>query len=157
MVSGVVLSMSWVELTLDAVRARLDKVFPGEFLPPRGEGTFVIEGPLAPEQYFVNSAIAGASGTFFLNSVPDRYAEVSNFANLIADEKLRALALAQEAWLSVDLIDSRADPAAASRFICKTLAEFAPPDAVVLVHSYDHTIYFDAGVRERLASGTSPL
>jgi len=153
MVSGVVLSMTWVELNLDAVRARLDKVFPGEFLPPRGEGTFVVDGPLAPDQYFINSAIAGASGTFFLNSVWDRYAEVSDFADHITDEKLRARALAQEAWLSVDLINKNADPAAASRFIGKALAELAPPDTAVLVVSYDRTLYFDDSVRRRLANG----
>jgi len=153
MISGVVLSMTWVELNVDTVRARLDKVFPGEFLPPRGEGTFVIDGPLAPEQFFVNSAIAGASGTFFLNSVWDRYTEVSDFADHIADEKLRAAALVQEAWLSVDLIHDRADPDGAWRFIGKTLAEFAPPDAAVLVVSYDRTLYFDDDVRRRLANG----
>ena len=34
MISWIVLSKSWVELDVDSARARLDAVFPGEFLPP---------------------------------------------------------------------------------------------------------------------------
>lgn len=154
MVSWVVLSMIWVALTEDRLRARLDTVFPGQFLPLRSEGTFVVEGPMVGEQFLINSAIAGAGGMFMLNSFADRYAEVSDFAGHIADAKLRALALAQEAWLSVDLVHSGADPDQAYRFIGKALAELAPPDAAVLVHPDDNKSQaFDDSVRRRLASG----
>ena len=155
MISWIVLSKSWVELDVDSARARLDAAFPGEFLPPRNQGTFVIEGALPGAQLLINSAISGAAGTFFLHSVPDRYSEVSDFAEHIADETLRALAFAQEAWLSVDLIDKNAEPGGARRFIGKTLAAFAPADAAVLVHADDNkSERFDEALRRRMASET---
>lgn len=154
MVSAVVLSKTWVELGADSARARLDAVFPGKFLPPRSEGTFVIEGAVPGGQLLVNSSIADAAGTFFLHSVPTPYAEVSDFAEHIVDEQLRTLALAQEAWLSVDLIDTNADPDGARRFICKTLAALAPADAAVLVRAGDNKSQrFDDALRRRMASG----
>lgn len=153
MVSGVVLSKTWVELTVGTLRARLDRAFPDAFLPPRERGTFVVAGPMAGMQFLINSAIAGAAGTFMLNSVPGPYSEFSDFADRIDDPRLKALALAQDAWLSVDLITKSAEATGASRFIGKALAELAPTDAAALVVSYGRTIYFDDSVRRRLAHG----
>ena len=153
MVGGVVLSKTWIELSVDSALAGLETVFPGEFLPPRNEGTFVIEGAVPGAQLLINSSIAGAAGTFFLHSVPGPYAEVSDFAEHIADRNLRTLALVQEAWLSVNLIDRNADPDGAWRFIGKTLAAFAPADAAVLVHAGDNkSERFDEALRRRMAS-----
>ncbi len=153
MLSGVVLSMSWVRLDADTLRARLDAAFPGEFLPPRDQGTFVVDGPVRA-QFLINSAIPGAAGTFMLFSMPDRYSEVSDFAKHIDDPGLRALATGQAAWLSIDLIDPKADVAGAWRFIGKALAALAPPDAAVFVNAADNTCQlFDDALRQKLASG----
>lgn len=154
MVGWVVLSMTYVTLTEATLRARLDALFPGAFLPPRERGTFVIAGPIAGAQFMINSAIAGASGTFMLNSVPGFYTEVSDFADHIADKTLRRLAIAQECWLSVDLARNDANHDDAYRFIGKALAELAPADAAVLVHpSLLTSRRFDDSVRRGLANG----
>lgn len=153
MLSAVVLSMTCVELTEDALRARLDRAFPGEFLPARERGTFVVAGPMAGMQFLINSALAGAAGTFMLNSVPGPYDEFSDLIDHIDDARLKTLALAQQAWMSVDLVLKSAEPAGASRFIGKAIAELAPADAAVLVVSYDRAMCFDDGVRRQLATG----
>ncbi len=70
MIGWVVLSSSWVELTEETLRARLDQIYPGEFLPPRQLGTFVVAGPVVGVQFLVKSAIAGATGIFMLQTVP---------------------------------------------------------------------------------------
>ncbi len=53
MAGWVVLSQTWVQLTLDSPRARLDALYPGKFLPPRGHGTFVIDGPIEHVQFMI--------------------------------------------------------------------------------------------------------
>ena len=152
MIGWVVLSTSWTELTVDSLRARPDRVFPGEFLPPRERGTFVIDGPIPRAQFFINSAIANASGTFLLDSVPGPYAEVSGFAAHIGDRELRDLALAQQAWLALELIGT--ETPGAETFIGKVLADLAPEDAAVLAHPSRLTAQrFDAETRSRLAAG----
>ena len=44
MVSWVVLSNSYAELTLVSLRQSLDELYPGQFLPPREQGNFVVDG-----------------------------------------------------------------------------------------------------------------
>jgi hypothetical protein len=154
MVGWVVLSKSWVELTTDSLRARLDRAFPGEFLPPRERGTFVVAGPVTGAQFLINSGIADAAGVFLLNSVPGPYTEVSDFAAHIDDPRLRALAVTQQAWLSVDLVHQTASADDAYRFIGKAIAELAPADAAVLVHPERLvSLRFDDALRRRLAAG----
>jgi hypothetical protein len=153
MVGWVVLSNSWVELTEDTLRARLDQLYSGQFLPPRERGTFVVGGPVAGMQFLINSAIAGASGMFMLHSVPGPYTEFSPFANHIRDAALRHIAITQQAWLGLDRmgVDKEDD---AYCFIGKVLAELAPADAAALVHPGRLiTLSFDGEVRRRLANG----
>ncbi|HLJ65656.1 MAG TPA: hypothetical protein VKT70_16210, partial [Stellaceae bacterium] len=45
MVSWVVLANTYIDYTVDSLRAKLDEIYPGQFLPPRDKGNFVIDGP----------------------------------------------------------------------------------------------------------------
>lgn len=154
MVGWVVLSNTWVELTEATLRARLDRLYPGEFLPPRPHGTFVVEGPVAGAQFLITSAIAGATGMFMLHSVPGPYTEFSRFAEHIRDAALHRIAVAQQAWLGLDRVHGDNDDEA-YRFIGKVLAELAPADAAALVHPERlTTLGFDAEVRRKLANGS---
>ena len=56
MVSLVVLSNTHVELTVDQVREKLDELYPGQFLPPRDKGNFVVEGSV-PGQFLIQSRV----------------------------------------------------------------------------------------------------
>jgi hypothetical protein len=153
MVSWVVLSNSYVELTLDLLRESLDQLYPGQFLPPREQGNFVVDGNVPGVEFFIQSTLAGAAGTFFLYSVPGPYTEFSDFADHIEDASLRQFAEAQECWLSVDLIHKHTTEQEAYRFIGNVLAKLAPRDAAVLVHpSRLVTLRFDDHVRRRLAN-----
>ena len=58
----------------------------------------------------------------------------SDFAEAITEPGLRALAIAQHAWLSVDAMHVHTTEADAYRLIGAVLAKLAPPDAAVLVH-----------------------
>jgi hypothetical protein len=81
----------------------------------------------------------------------------SDFAEAITDPDLRALAVAQQAWLSVDAMHVHTTVEEAYRLIGSLLAKLAPPDATVLVHpSKPIVMRFDDGVRSRLASGMQP-
>lgn len=153
MIGWVVLSNSWLELTEDSLRARLDRVFPGEFLPPRQQGTFVVAGPVVGSQFLVKSAVPDASGIFIMHTVRGPYTAVSPFAKHIRDESLRRIAAAQRAWLGLELVGG-GDEAKAYRFIDKALAALAPEDAVVLVHPSRLVTYvFNADMRQKLAAG----
>ncbi len=88
MVSLVVLSKTCVELTLDSLRQSLDSLYPGELLPPREQGSFVVEDAMQDVTFLIKSGIPGASGLFMLDSVPGRYTEFSNFAECITDPEL---------------------------------------------------------------------
>lgn len=153
MIGWVVLSNSWVELTEETLRTHLDRLYPGEFLPPRQRGTFVVAGPVADVQFLINSAIAGAAGMFMLQSVPGPYTEFSSFAEHIRDAALRRIAVAQQAWLGVERISGDNEDEA-YRFIGKVLAALAPSDATVLVHPARLVSYpFDADMRRKLSIG----
>src|ERR1700732_2298951 len=86
MISWVVLSNSYVELQVDALRKKLDEVYPGQFLPQTNKN-FVVDGP-TPGQFLIKSNIAGAAGMFMLLSVSGPYTEFSNIAGAIADPLL---------------------------------------------------------------------
>ncbi len=154
LVSLVVLSNSHVELTLDSLRGHLDAIYPGQFLPPREKGTFVVEGSIPDTPFLIQSDIPGARGSFLLHSVPAPYTMFSDFAAHISDPSLRHLAQAQSCWLSVDLIHRGEMEEEAYRFIGSVLARLAPKDAAAVVHpSRLVTIAFDDEVRRKLASG----
>jgi hypothetical protein len=156
MIGWVVLSNTYVELTVDSVRAALDQLYPGQFLPP-GDRNWVIEGAVPESQFMIQSNVAGAAGMFMLHSVPGPYTEFSDFAQAIAESDLRALAVSQQAWLAVDTIHVHTTEAEAYRLIGALLAKLAPPDAAVLVHpSKPIVMRFDGDVRSRLAGGLQP-
>jgi len=153
-ISLVVLSNSYVELTLDTLRGHLEELYPGRFLPPREKGTFVVASNVPDTPFLIQSDIPEAAGTFLLHSVPGPYTAFSDFAEHITDAGLRQLAQAQTCWLSVDLIHRDTTEAEAYRFIGSVLAELAPRDAAALVHpSRRLTIAFDDQVRRALANG----
>ena len=154
MVSWVVLSNSYVELTTDMLRAKLDESFPGEFLPERHQASFIVDGPVERAQFLIQSRVASAAGTFMLTSVPRPYTRFSRFATFIKDRKIRRHARAQRSWLSIDLIGKHTTEEDAYRFIGRALAALAPRDTAYLVHPTRRiTIAFDDAVRRRLASG----
>jgi hypothetical protein len=157
MVSWVVLANSYVELSVDVLRQKLDEVFPGQFLPPRPKGTFVVAGP-SPGQFMIASAIPGDAGIFLLNSVPGPYTDFSDFAEAITDPSLLQKVKAQCCWLSVDLIHRSTTDEDAYHFIEQVLAKLAPADAAFLVHpSKLTTIVFDDDIRRRFAKGEQIL
>jgi hypothetical protein len=156
MISWVVLSKSYVDLKVESLREKLDKVYPGQFLPPRDKN-FVIDGP-TPGQFLIKSNIAGAAGMFMLISVPVSYTEFSDFAEVIADPTLLHNVKAQCCWLSVDLVHRFTTDEDAYRFIEQVLAKLAPQDAAFLVHPEKRTTMpFDDDIRRRLANGAQIL
>jgi hypothetical protein len=156
MIGWVVLSNTDVELTVDLVRATLEALYPGQFLPAN-DRNFVIEGAIADSQFMIQSNVAGAAGMFMLHSVPGPYTDFSDFAEAITEPGLRALAVAQQAWLAVDVMHVHTTEAEAYRLIGALLAKLAPPDAAVLVHpSKPIVMRLDGDVRSRLASGLQP-
>jgi hypothetical protein len=153
MVSWVVLANSYVDLTLDSLRAKLDEIYPGQFLPPREKGNFVIDGP-TPGGFLIQANLPGAAGMFLLHNVPGPYRKFSDFAKAIADPAIRKKAMAQCCWLSVDRIGKHGSEEDGYRFIGQVLAKLAPSDAAFLVHpSKLVTIVFDDELRGRLARG----
>jgi hypothetical protein len=153
MVSWVVLADSYEDFGIDALRKKLDEVFPGQFLPPRQKGNFVIAGP-APGQFLIFSNVPGAAGIFLLNNIAGPYTHFSKFAAAIADPALRSAIAKQCCWLSVDLIRLTTSGEDAHRFIEQALAKLAPADAAFLVDPDEGAmIVFDDKVRGRLARG----
>ena len=151
MVSWVVLFDSDVEFTVDSLRAELDRLWPGQFLPKRDNGSFVVEGTVPGAQFMIQSRVPGASGTFLLHNVPAPYSEFSDMVERIPDASLRDIAKAQGCWISVDLI-GKSGAAEAYKFIGSVLARIAPPDAAVLLHpSRGTAVRFTADVRRKLA------
>jgi hypothetical protein len=156
MISWVVLSNTDVELTVESLRAALDALYPGQFLPGN-ERNFVVEGPVPDSQFLIQSNVAGAAGMFMLQAVPGPYTMFSDFAAAIKEPDLRALAVAQQAWLAVDAMHVHTTEAEAYRLIGSLLANLAPRDAAVLVHpSKPIVMRFDNEVRGRLAGGLQP-
>ena len=70
---------------------------------------------------------------------------------------MRASAIAQKCWMSVDKIGGASDEEA-YKFIGAALAVLAPDDAAFLVHADTfRTIRFDAGVRRQLVTEGNPF
>ncbi len=154
MISWVVLSNSYVALDADKLRAKLDEAFPGEFVPQRDQGSFVVDGAVEGAQFLIQSRVPNAAGTFMLTSVPGPYTRFSDFAKHIKDKATRQAAQAQRNWMSVDLIAMHTTENDAYRFIGRALAVLAPHNAAYLVHPTRRVILaFDDDVRRRLASG----
>jgi hypothetical protein len=154
MVSWVVLSNTYVDLDVARLRAKLDEIYPGQFLPPRDKGNFVVSGP-GFGQLFVSAHMSGAAGMFLVISVPGPYTEFSDFQRKISDPLLRRQAEVQKCWLSVDMIHKSTTDEDAYRFIEQVLAKLAPTDAAFLVHpSKLVTIPFDDELRGRMEKGT---
>ena len=151
MVSWVVLFDSDLEFTEEQLRAELDRLWPGEFLPQRDNGSFVVGGAPPGIGFMIQSRVPGASGTFLLHNVPAPYSEFSDMVERIPDASLRDIAKAQGCWISVDLI-GKAEAAEAYKFVGSVLARLAPPDAAVLLHPSQGTaVRFTADVRRKLA------
>jgi hypothetical protein len=154
MVSLVVLYDSYLELSIEPLRHSLNQVFPGEFLPPREQGNFVVDGAVPGATFMINCIVENAAGLFMLNNVPGPYTEFSDFIDYIAEPALRERAKAQNSWLSIDLINAITDVEDAYRFIGKMIARLAPDDAAFLVHPETyHSVVFDSEVRSQLAEG----
>lgn len=154
MLSLVALSNSHLELTLDSLRAHLDRIYPGHFLPPREHGTFVVVGEASGVQFLIQSNIEGAKGLFMLHSVAGPYTEFSDFHRRIAEPSLRERATAQNCWLSVDLLRPYGTDDEAYSFIARVLAHLAPTDTAALVDPEPlTTIAFNDDVRLQLAKG----
>jgi hypothetical protein len=159
MVSLVVLSQTWLNLPLDHVRATLDSLYPGVFLPPREEGSFVIEGPAKGASFLIQCAVPEVNAIFNLHDVPGPYSDFSDFGEHISDSELRELALQQQCWMSEDRMHAyERNDEGAYRFISRVVAQLAPPDAAVLLHpSLMLAIPFTDDVRRLLASGGHPF
>jgi hypothetical protein len=153
MIALVVLANTYVDMRLDSLRAKLDEIYPGQFLPPRENGNFVIDGP-TPGGFLIQANLLGVAGMFLLHNVPGPYWKFSDFAKAIEDPSMRRQAIAQCCWLSVDRVIKNRGDEGAYRFIGQVLAKLAPPDAAFLVHpSKLVTISFDDELRGRLARG----
>ena len=151
MIGWVVLFDSDVGFTENSLRAELDRLWPGQFLPQRDNGGFVVEGNPPGAQFMIKSALPGASGVFLLHNVPAPYSEFSDMVERIPDASLREIAKAQACWMSIDRI-SQSDEVEAYTFIGRVLARLAPPDAAVLLHpSRGTAVRFTKDVRRKLA------
>ena len=62
MIGWVVLSKTRVELTPDSLRAHLDRIYRGLFLPPQELRTFVVEGPVLDAQFLIEASVPGSAG-----------------------------------------------------------------------------------------------
>lgn len=154
-VSLIVLSNTYVELTVDRLRATLNQLYPGEFLPPR-QNNFVIDGAVPGATFFIQCSVPGARGTFMMHSVPGPYTDVSDFARQVADAALRKRAERQACWMSVDLRGrhSTAGEDEPYRLIGALLAKLAPADAAFIVDlATSEMVEFSQEVRGRLACG----
>jgi hypothetical protein len=150
MVSWVVLANTFVDLTLDSLRAKLDEIYPGQFLPPREKGNFVVDGPTAGG-FFIQASMPGAAGMFLLHNVPGPYWKFSGFLKSIRDASIQREAMAQRCWLSVDLVRKSTSDEDAYRFVEQVVGKLAPPDAALLVHPSKFIIIrFDDELRARL-------
>jgi hypothetical protein len=158
MVSLVVLSQSSPDLTLEGVQVLLDSLYPGQFLPPRDEGNFILDGAVPGAIYMIQCTVPGSSGIFMLHNVPGPYTEFSDFVGHVDDPELRDLAVRQSSWMSVDLTHAYGTEEDAYRFIGGVLAQLAPADSAVLLHPSRLTsIRFDENIRRQLAAGGQPF
>ena len=150
MISWVVLSKTRARLTLDSLRAQLEQLYPGRFLPPQDRKNFVIDGASLGAQFLIQASIAGPAGLYMLENVVANDAELSDFAANVSDASLRKSILEHEARLSLDLIEAAIDQHC-HRFIGKVLGALAPADSTVFVNAdRRRAIRFDAELRGQL-------
>jgi hypothetical protein len=158
MVSLVALTPGWEPRSVDSVRRDLDELFPGEFLPPREEGNFILEGPVPDASYMVQCVVPGHGGVFLIHNVPGPYSDFSDFLSFMDDPELKALAAKQPCWMSVDLMHSYTTAEEGLRFITVVIAKLAPADVVLLVHPSRYMVaLFTPELRAVLASGGVPF
>ena len=96
MISWVVLSKTRVERTPDSLRAHLDRLYPGLFLPPQELRNFVVEGPVLDAQFLIQASVPGSAGLYMLQSIAAGSTGFSEFADDIDDPALRALIFEQQ-------------------------------------------------------------
>lgn len=156
MVSLVVLTPGWDELSADAVRDLLNEIFPGSYLPPREEGNFVVEGPVSGASVMVQCVEEGYSGLFMVQSVPGPYTEFSSYLEHVEDSDLKHSLQEQPCWMSVDMLHCQTTEDDAYRFIGAVLAKLAPEDTSYLVDPRRMLVVpFSGEVRRRLAAGAA--
>ncbi|HEX4407504.1 MAG TPA: hypothetical protein VH206_01910 [Xanthobacteraceae bacterium] len=149
----VVLTASPIRFELDALRQKLEELYPGQFVPPRTKGSFVVPGRMRG-QYVIQSNAGGASGIFILNSGSEPFAGLSDFTKTIPDGPIRRSIEAECCWLALSLIYKSKPDAAAFRFVEQALAKLAPPDAAFLVDPTKRiTIPFDDTMRRSFMRG----
>jgi hypothetical protein len=85
MISWVVLLKTRVELTPDSLRAHLDRLYRGLFLPPQELRTFVVEGPVLDAQFLIEASVPGSAGLYMLQSIAAGSKGFSDFADGIHD------------------------------------------------------------------------
>jgi hypothetical protein len=158
MSSLVAIAPTWQERSIDLIRQELDDTFPGEFLPTRTEGNFVVEGPVEGASFLVQCTIPNYSGMFLIHNVPSRYSAFSDYLQYIKDPETRQLTDSQACWLSVDLMHQHTTERDAYRFIGLVLGKLAPVDTALLIHpARYHVAIFSPQVRAILASGGEPF
>ena len=81
MISWAVLSKTRVELTPDSLRAHLDRLYPGLFLPPQELRNFVVEGPVLDAQFLIQASVPGSAGLYMLQSIAAGSTGFSEFAD----------------------------------------------------------------------------
>ena len=153
MTSLVLLSKSYIDLDIDRLRTVLDALFPGEFLPPRDSGNFVVDGPVKQAMFMIMSNIEGYSGGFMLNSVPATYDHYSDYRNYIQDPEILSAVSSHKCWLSVDRLMPQGTTEEHYRFIGLLLSALAPDDSIAVVHpSKMHVVLFNQTICEKLSS-----
>jgi hypothetical protein len=150
MVSLSLLSRSHIVLTLDQIRAALDRAFPGIFMPPN-DASFVVEDGDGPR--LIKSLAPGAKGIFlFYND-----AGVIDAADDIADAELCRFISLEHGWTSIDMIQSIGGEVEAYRFAAKALAQLAPSDAAFLLDPSKGAKPVDGKVLSLLRAGHDPF
>jgi len=154
MVSWVVLSKSYVALDADKLRAKLDEAFPGEFLPQRDQGSFVVDGAVPRAQFLIQSRVAKAAGLFMLQSVPGPYTSFFRLRQVHHGSRGQATG-AGATELAVDRSYGQAYDRGRSLSLHRPRrGDTRPRDAAYLVHPTRRIIVaFDEDVRRRLANG----
>ena len=133
-------------------------MFPGEYLPARSEGNFVVEGFAEGASYMVQCTIPKYAGMFQINNVPSPYSAFSDYLRHIKDPETRRLADSQGCWLSVDLMHKYETNEDAYRFISLALGKLAPEDTTLLVHpSRNQIAKFTRELRATLVTGGKPF
>jgi hypothetical protein len=152
------LSGSPAALTLDDLRASLDRAFPGEFLPQRDDRSFVVEGETPGEPYFIKSLVGGAEGMFLLHHQVGSAEDWSDMDFDDTDDPVfRRLVRADHSMMSIHMIKAMAGEDAAYSFMLRALAEIAPPEPGFLLYPSRGCVPFDDKVRRMAAAGRDPF